>query len=70
MSARSSILSPGAIRNRRYRRRLREELTPVQVEVPNWMVDVLIELGSLGEDESDDKSRLGEAIIEALEERL
>jgi hypothetical protein len=34
------------------------------------MVNALIEIGSLGEDESEDKTRLGEAIIMALEESL
>ena len=70
MSARSSILSPGAIRNRRYRRRLREELSVAHSEVPASVIHTLIEDGWLAEKEAEDPHRLGEAVLKAVEDRL
>ena len=70
MAARSSIPSLGAIRKRRHRRRQREGVTVVQIEVPASDLDPLIDGGWLDEDESGDKNRLGEAILRAAEERI
>ncbi len=68
MPARSS--TPGAIRNRRYRRRLREGLTVAPVEVPASVINTLIDRGWLAEDEAGDPHCLGEAVLKAAEERL
>ncbi len=68
MPSRSS--TPGALRNRRYRRRLREELTLAHSEVPWSVIKTFIEGGWLSEDESRDPHRLGEAVLKAAEERL
>ena len=63
MPARSS--TPGAIRNRRYRRRLREGLIVVPIEVPVGDIEGLIDGEWLGEDEAGDLCRLGEEILKA-----
>ncbi len=62
--------TPGAIRNRRYRRRLREGLTVAPVEVPANVIDALIDHEWLAEDEAGDPHCLGEAVLKAAEERL
>ena len=70
MRTSTSTASSDAIRQQDHRRREREELTLAKSEVPKWIVNALIEGGWLGEDESEDKNRLGEAIIKVLEESL
>ncbi len=62
--------TPGAIRNRRYRRRLREDLTLAPVEVPASVMEALIDVGWLAEDDAGDPHRLGEAVLKAAEEGL
>ena len=54
MSAHSSAPSPGAIRNRRYRRRLREGLSLAYLEVPATIIVALIDDGRLAEEEAED----------------
>ncbi len=70
MPSRSSIPSLGAIRNRRYRRRLREGLTGAPAEVPANVIDALIDRGWLAEDHAGDPHCLGEAVLKAAEDRL
>ena len=70
MPARSSILSPEAIRQRRCRRRQREELSFAYSEVPWRVIELLINHGRITENEAANANRRGEAILKAAEEFL
>ena len=70
MPARTSTLSPEAIRQRRCRRRQREELSFACCEVPWRVLELLIDQGRITENEAADANRRGEAILKAAEEFL
>ncbi len=63
----TSTASPGAIRNRRYRRRQREEVSIIPVAVPWRFIELLIAQGRITEGEAADPNRLGEAILAAAQ---
>ncbi len=60
MPARSSTLSPEAIRQRRCRRRQREELSFAYCEVSWRVIELLIDQGRITENEAADANRRGE----------
>ncbi len=70
MPARTSTLSPEAIRQRRCRRRQREELSLAYSEVPWRVIELLINQGRITENEAANATRRGEAILKAAEEFL
>ncbi len=70
MPARTSTLSPEAIRQRRCRRRQREELSFAYSEVPWRVIELLINHGRITENEAANANRRGEAILKAAEEFL
>ena len=66
----TSTASPAAIRNRRYRRRLREELSLAHVEVPWRFIERLIARGRITAEKACDPDRLGEVILELAKKNL
>ena len=66
----TTAISPEAVRQRRCRRRQREGLSLAQAEVPAGVIEALIAGGWLAEDGAEDPRRLGEALLNAAEERL
>jgi len=59
----TSTASPGAIRNRRYRRRQREGVAVVSVEVSDGVIEKLIDGGWLAEDGGEDKHAVAAALL-------
>ncbi len=69
-STSTSAASLAAIRNRRYRRRQREELSIAHSEVPWRFIEHLIAQGRITEAEAADPNRLGEVILAEAQENL
>ncbi len=63
-------LTPDALRMRRYRRRQREGLLQVQIEVPCRYVELLILGGYLEDQAAGDPERLGNALLTAARQSL
>ncbi len=65
MPTRSS--TPGALRQRRFRRRVKHDLILAQAEVPMHVAENLIDTGLLSEKGASDPQALGRALVEAAE---
>ncbi len=65
MPARSS--TPGALRQRRFRRRVKHDLILAQAEVPMRVAENLIDAGLLSEKGASDPQTLGGALVAAAE---
>ncbi len=63
-------LTPAALRMRRYRRRQREGLLQVQIEVSWRDIEQLILGGYLEDQEAGDPDRLGNALLTAARQSL
>ena len=69
MPARSSTLSPGAMKQRRYRERRKRGLCVVPLEVSEAEIDDLVRSGLLDPLDACDPEKLAEAIRSAMHER-
>ena len=70
MPARSSTLSPGAMKQRRYRERRKRGLCVVPLEVSEAEIDDLVRSGLLDPLDASDPEKLAEAIRSAVHERM
>ena len=59
--------TPGALRQRRFRRRRKHDLILAQAEVPMHVAENLIDAGLLFEEDASDPQALGGALVEAAE---
>ncbi len=62
--------SPAAARQRRCRERKRHGLVLAHAEVPDRIVDVLVDRGLLREDQASDARAIGQALVNAIEKSV